>query len=113
MSWRLTISGYAEGGRVVQACYTHSNLYPRRTSITSGTPRKVVITLFLLVQATKGSAALVLQRYERSCHPNGREAWLEVERIYSGREADERSMQRLALEERSRNNRGVIQQKNS
>lgn len=55
------------------------------------------------MQAPKSPAALVVHRYERNGHPNGREAFLELERTYSGREQDERSiMQPFALEGRLR-----------
>lgn len=39
-----------------------------------------------------------MERYERNDYPNGREGWLELERIYYGRGHDERPMQLLALE---------------
>lgn len=44
-----------------------------------------------------GAATVVVRRYERHGHPKGREAWLELERVYGGRESDERRMQPLAL----------------
>lgn len=41
--------------------------------------RKVESLLFLLVQAKKGAAALVVQRYKRNGHPNPKDTWLELE----------------------------------
>lgn len=49
---------------------------------------KVESLWFLLARAIEGAAALVVQRYERNDHPNEREGWLELERVYGGREAD-------------------------
>ena len=56
---------------------------------------------FLLAQATKGAAAIVVMRFEEPM-PNGRGAWLELEKVYGGRAADERSAQLLKLEAKAR-----------
>ena len=39
----------------------------------------------LLAQAAKGSAAAIVARCEHGGSPDGRKAWLEMERIYGGR----------------------------
>ena len=64
--------------------------------------RNVQSLWFLLAQATKGSAAAIVARCEHGGNPDGREAWLEMERIYGGRAQDERPVQLLALERRLR-----------
>ena len=53
---------------------------------------------FFRAQATKGSAAAIVARCEHGGNPDGREAWLGMERIYGGREQDERRVQLLSLE---------------
>ena len=58
---------------------------------------KIQSLWFPLAQATRGSAALVVMRFEHNGNPNGREAWIELERIYGGKEIDERPAQILAL----------------
>ena len=60
---------------------------------------------FLLLQATRGSAASIVGRYENGGNPNGREAWRELERLYGGREADERPVQHMTLEGKLRDMR--------
>ena len=55
----------------------------------------------MLAQATKGAAAIVVMRFEEPT-PNGRGAWLELEKVYGGRAADERSAQLLKLEAKAR-----------
>ena len=56
---------------------------------------------FLLATATKGAAASVVMRFEQPT-PNGRGAWLELERIWGGRAEDERAAQLLKLEGKAR-----------
>lgn len=63
---------------------------------------KIESLWFLLAQATKDRAALVVQHYERNGHPNGREGWLESKQIYGGREQDERPIQLFTVEGRLR-----------
>lgn len=62
---------------------------------------KVDSLCFLQAQANKGPAAFVVQQYERNGHPNRREEWRDLERIYGGREADEWLMHPSALGGRS------------
>lgn len=57
---------------------------------------------FLLAQATRESAALVVKRIENDGQPNGREPWLELARVYGRNGLDKRPAQLLALEEKSR-----------
>ena len=52
---------------------------------------------FLLAQATKGAAAMLVMRFEQPT-PDGRSAWLELERVYGGRAEDEKAAQLLKLE---------------
>ena len=47
---------------------------------------------FLLAQATKGAAAMLVMRFEEP-RPDGRGAWLELERVYGGRAEDEKAAQ--------------------
>jgi hypothetical protein len=56
---------------------------------------------FLLAQATKGAAAMLVMRYEEPL-PAGRDAWLELERVYGGRAEDEKAAQLLQLEAKLR-----------
>ncbi len=56
---------------------------------------------FLLAQATKGAAAMLVMRFEEPT-PDGRSAWLELERVYGGRAEDERAAQLLKLEAKAR-----------
>jgi hypothetical protein len=56
---------------------------------------------FLLAQATKGSAAMVVMRFEEP-QPDGRKAWQELERIYGGKAEDEQEAQLLMLERKVR-----------
>ncbi|CAN0511716.1 unnamed protein product, partial [Discosporangium mesarthrocarpum] len=51
-----------------------------------------------LGQATRGSAAVVVMKHERNGSPDGRAAWLELERVYGGRAEVQRSMQLISLE---------------
>lgn len=63
---------------------------------------------FLLAQATLGSAALVVETFEHKGHPNGREAWIELEHVYGAREIDERPAQILTLGGSSRRQGAVV-----
>jgi len=56
---------------------------------------------FLLAQTTKGAAAMLVMRFELP-NPNGRDAWLELERVYGGRAEDEKAAQLLQLEAKLR-----------
>ena len=40
----------------------------------------------------------MVKRFEHDGRPDGREAWIELERIYGGKEIDERPSQILALD---------------
>src|SRR6478736_883804 len=56
---------------------------------------------FLLAQATKGAAAMLVMRFEEPS-PDGRRAWLELERVYGGKAEDEKAAQLLRLEAKAR-----------
>ena len=105
-SWKMAVSGYAGGQGLyplLQPTYTTPHV-PTNTSTDEVRRRnqerstKIQSLWFLLAQATRGSAALVVKRFEHNGQLDGREAWIELERIYGGKEIDERPAQILALD---------------
>ena len=109
-AWRLAIAGYAGGKGLYPLLRPDYTIPAAPTGTTTLDERRAYETYqrnikclwFLLAQATKGSAAAIVARCGHGGNPDGREAWLEVERIYGGRAQDGRPVQQLVLERRLR-----------
>lgn len=64
--------------------------------------RNIHVLWFLLAQAIRESVSPIVAPYEHGANPDGREALLELGRIYGERAQGERSMQVFVLERRIR-----------
>lgn len=115
-TWKLAVSAYA--GRqglypLLRAIYI-TPLVPVDTS-TDEVQRsnrdhatRIQSLWFLLTQSIRGSEALILKGSEHNGDPNGREAWVELERIHDGQDMDIRGRHKSSLSMGGYEERGAV-----